>query len=412
MKQRSLTKDKQQELFHIFGTPFDISSQKITKLFAKFRKTGTAYYPDDLIIIGPNDSPFVKERTVTTVGIYIANKFIFEDMKIFGYINKTLTGKVLGTINKHIASALLEEDITIDQVYDFIDRCQWLFGGTLAHVINTSLSSTILNLPQPSKKLRSELFEQHKEALKNGDPRISSDVETKICDDALARMREKNDPAMALFDSGCGIDPYNNYKTMFIMKGAVTDNTGESKTGYKTITSNYDTGISKSDMPKTADNVVTGAYARGVATQDGGYSAKKYNSMFQRASLGPRGSDCGTTDVEEVLMTESVAEELGGRYRFIMENGKPVMLTPKTVGKYVGKTVKLRNPGHCKYKEPCFCNVCYGDLPYRLDMTSIGLQLNIAAGAMLNASMKKFHDVRVKLYQVDIEKDLLRYKPW
>ena len=41
-------------------------------------------------------------------------------------------------------------------------------------------------------------------------------------------------------------------------------------------------------------------------------------------------------------MTESMAEELGGNYRFIMENGKPVMLTPKTSGKYIGKKVKLR----------------------------------------------------------------------
>lgn len=412
MAQRTLSAQKQKEFMEMLGEPFEITSPKITKMFAKFRKSGTAFYPDDLITIGPNDSPFVKEGTITTVGIFIANKFIFEDMKVFGYINKPLTGDLLNKIGKKIATALLEDDITIEQVYDYIDRTQWLFGGTIAHIINTSLSSTLLHLPPSAKKLRSELFAENADALANGDPRISSEVETAICDEALRAMRAVNDPAMALFDSGCGIDPYNNYKTMFVMKGAVTDNTGESKTGYKTITSDYDTGISKEDMPKTADNVVTGAYARGVSTQSGGYSAKKYNMMFQRTALGPRGSDCGTSGVEEIELTEDLANEYGGAYRFIMENGKPVMLTPKTVGKYIGKKVKLRVPAHCRYKEPCYCNVCYGDLPYRLDMTSVGLQFNIAAGAMLNASMKKFHDVRVKLYPLDIEKDLLRYKPW
>lgn len=412
MKQRTLSREKQNACLEQFGNPFQISSQLITKMFANYRKTGIQYYPDDLIVIGSNDSPFVKDGTVTTVGIYIVNKFIFEDLKIFGYINKTLTGKIIKKVNKHIASALLEEDITLDQVFRFIDRCQWLFGGTVAHIINTSLSSTLLNLPPSSQKLKKELFEKNKDALAIGDPHVSSSIETEICNDALEKMRAQNDPAMALFDSDCGIDPYNNYKTMFVMKGAVVDNTGESKTGYKTITSNYDNGITKEDMPKTADNVVTGAYARGVSTQDSGYSAKKYNSMFRRTSLGPHGSDCKTESVVEMELTEKTAEEFGSQYRFIMENGNPVMLTPKTVGKYVGKKVKLRAPSGCRFKEPCYCNVCFGDLPYRTDTTNVGLQFNIAAGAMMNASLKKFHDVRIKIYQLDIEHDLLRYGTW
>src|SRR5699024_4570534 len=183
-----------------------------------------------------------------------------EDLKVFGYINKTFNKKIIGKLEDGIATALLEDDITIEQVYQYIDRTQFLFGGTVAHIINPSLSSAILNLPPSAKKLREKLIEENKEAIDAGDPIISHDVEVKVCDDALKSIRALNDPAMAIFDSGSGVDFYNNYKTMFVMKGAVMDNTGEYASGYKTITSNYDSGISKEDMPKIADSLPTSAY--------------------------------------------------------------------------------------------------------------------------------------------------------
>ena len=411
MPQRMLNEAQTRAFLNSFGNPFTLTSQNLTKLFSHYRKTGTAYYTDDLLYIGPNDSPFVKEHSLTTVGTYIVNRFIVEDLKVFGYINKTFNKKIIGKLEDGIATALLEDDITIEQVYQYIDRTQFLFGGTVAHIINPSLSSAILNLPPSAKKLREKLIEENKEAIDAGDPIISHDVEVKVCDDALKTIRALNDPAMDIFDSGSGVDFYNNYKTMFVMKGAVMDNTGEYASGYKTITSNYDSGISKEDMPKIADSLPTSAYSKGVSTQDSGYSGKKYNNMYQRTRVGPRGSDCGTTFTREVEITSGNAGEYS-KYYFIMEKGKPKMLTPKNIKDYIGKRVQLRTPEGCKYKEPCYCNVCIGDLPYRIDTQNIGLQFNILTGALLNANMKKFHDITIKTYAVDINNDLLRYDAW
>lgn len=211
---------------------------------------------------------------------------------------------------------------------------------------------------------------------------------------------------MALFDSGCGIDPYNQYKTIMVMKGAVQDNTGESPTGYKVITSNYDSGISKEDMPKIADTVVSSAYSSGVFTQDSGTNGKKYNALFQRVRIENRGSDCGTKDCLDIMITKDNAEDY--IWRYIMVNGKPLMLTPENIKQYIDKNVKLRSPVHCKAKDPEYCSVCVGDRPYRIGIRNIGFTMMTISGATLNASLKKKHDISIKLRTITVD-DVLKY---
>ena len=401
--------DKQvAEFYAILDDPANLTSTKIVKLFGRSRKTGIKFNPDDIITIGPQQSKFVKEGTKTTIGIYIFNKFVLEPLEIFGYVNKTINGKTLKAISKNMSMALMEDDITNQQVFDYIDRTQWLFGGTLAHIINTSLSSTIITLPAKAKKEREKLFKDNKEAIEKNDPQIAATIGTEVTQTALDEMRKTDDPSLALFDSGCGIDPFNNYRTMFVMKGPVKDNTGLSPTGYKTVTSNYNDGVSKEDMPKISDGLVTGAYARGVATQKSGYSAKKYNSRFQRSRLGPRGSDCHTDKYEEYEVTKDNIDDFK-MYHYIMEDGKPKLITPKNAKEYLGKKVKLRTPSCCKMKDPFYCNICYGDRMYRISVENVGNTYQTAAGSLLNSSMKSFHDTSVKTYAVKVE-DLLRYK--
>lgn len=390
--------EKQKIFFEMLGDASNVTATTLKRLFGNFLKTGIAFYTDDIITIGTEQSKFVKNNTATTVGIYIMNKYIIEELEIFGYINKTFDGKYLEKIGDVIGDARLAGDLTQEQVFRYIDKTQWLFGGQLAHVINNSLSEAILTLPPKATKLRLDLIKKHKDDIDNGNAIPVAKIGDDVTDMALKEMREKysDDPALALFDSKCGIDPYNNYKTMFVMKGPIVDNTGLSPTGYKCISSDYNTGITKEDMPKFSDGLVTGAYARGVATMGAGYETKKMNAINQRTRLGPRGSDCGTKDYEEYLVTEKNVGKFG-KYHFIMEDGKPVMVTPKTAKKYIGKTVKLRTPSCCKMKDPCYCNICYGDMSYRLGVTNVGLSYNIAGGAMLNASMKTVRNVVYKL---------------
>lgn len=403
----------EREFYEMFGDPIEITADVLVDMFARYynpetKKDEIKFYTDDVITVTDKEFPGVKPTTTTT-GIYIFNKALLEDLRVVGYVNKTANKKLIGKLDDIVAKALLADDITLAQSYHYIDTSQWLFGGKLAHIINPSLSENILRLPADAKKLREQLIKENYKALvEDNDPLVAGKIEHDVTSKALESLRKGDDPAMAIFDSGCGVDPYNNYKVMFVMKGPIKDNTGLYKSGYKVALSDYDKGVSLEDQAKVADNLVTSSYASGVKTQDAGYSAKKYNMMYQNIRLGPRGSDCGTTDTEDILITEDNAEEWGN-YHFFMNKDKPEMLTPKTVGKYVGKTLKMRVPDRCKMKGNQYCNVCFGDRSYRIDVTNVGLAMNIACGAMLNASLKTKHDTTIKPYTIDIDRDIMMF---
>lgn len=387
--------------FEALGDLHNPTAQLFADLFAAHKDSPPKYHVDDMIIIGPEQSPFVKENSSTTCGIYLFNKFILEPLKIFGYVNKPFGSKELGALEDGISDGLMQKDLTTEQVAEFIDRLQFLLGGPLAHLINPSINPDIMTLPPQAAALKKKLFAENKAGIEANDPQTSSKIEKEVTKVAMDWMNERNDPSLSFFKSGA-IDPYNNYRTMFVMKGAVKDNTGESPTGYKIVTSEYDNGITKEDMPKIADTVVTSSYNSGVATQDSGYMGKKYNTILQRVKLLERGSDCKTPDTFQTVITNRHL------YRYIMENGKPVCLTPEVIDKYKGKVCKLRSPLHCHAKDPYYCNICMGDRLYDIGVHNVGLTVSILSGATLNAALKTKHNVTVGTYTIK-EEDILKY---
>ena len=391
----------QDELFQALGNMENPTAEMFASLFARHKDSPEKYRTDDLIEIGPEQSPFVKPHSVTTVGLYMVNKFILEDLQVLGYVNCPLNSNRWGDVESAIASALLNGDIKQEQVVRFIDRSQYLFGGPLAHLINPSISSGITTLPPSAVVLKKKLLAEHKKDIDENNPLVAADIEKEITTEAMKTIRSKNDPSVAFFDSGA-IDPYNNYKTMVIMKGAVQDNTGESPSGYKIVTSNYNDGITKEDIPKIADSLITSAYSRGVSTQDSGYNGKKMNIVLQGIRIQEHGSDCGTKMTMTTVITKRYL------YRYIVENGKNVLLTDENIGKYLGKPCKLRTPIHCHAPDQQYCNICVGERPYRIGVHNVGLTLSIVSGATLNASMKKFHDSRIK-HHVVTDEDILKY---
>lgn len=399
---RDLRGTKQEtEFLDYIGTVEDPTSDQFVYLFARFKDSNPRYYVNDLINISSKHSKFVKDSSTTTIGLYIINKFLFEPLGIFGYINKPIDKDTWESIEKNIAKALTAYEITTDVVREFIDKSQYLLGGPLSQLINYSISNDILMLPPEAKKLRKELLKENKEALDNNESTVASAVERKIVKKAIEELEDKDTPGKSFFDSGA-VDPYNNYKTMFVMKGAILDNTGESPTGYKVITSNYNEGVTKADMPKIADSAVRSYYNSGVLTADAGYLTKKYNTVSQQVKIGPAGSDCKSTDYLKTIITDKHL------YRYINEGGKNILLDENTLPKYKGKVCNLRAPIHCHRAEPEYCNICVGERPYRVGNYNLGLSLMIMSGSVMNSLLKSKHDVTIKHKTITLE-DLTRY---
>lgn len=391
------------------GNKYTIHRTQLIALFARTLKSLPGFSTDDIIIIGPEHSPFVKENSITTAGIFIFNKVILEDLGIFGYFNDFIDGDRLNSIFDNLAEALLADDVTTEQCRRFIDNTEWLLGGPLSHIINPSASEGLLSLPPATAKLKKVMLEKHKDELEKGNSILAAQIERELCDHAWKILEDNDDPCLDIYKSKCGVDFYNNFKTSFIMKGPVLDNTDPLGTRYNVITSDLDTGITKKDFSAMADSGVLGAYSTGQATAISGYYTKKYNKQYQNVSLLPKGSDCGTKKTIPVLITNQ-NKGLHSKYRYHMVNGKPELLTKDNIDKYVGKVINIRTPLGCLAEKPHYCNICYGDLSYRLNKTNVGMTFSVIPNTQMNADLKKKHDVSIKLGELKIDDILAHFK--
>ena len=137
-------------------------------------------------------------------------------------------------------------------------------------VLAPNHSDNMLTITKKINKRKEELLKEHKAELAAKDD-ASVKVFDQISQELLDYARElmKDDPAMDMFLSGGGGDFGNNFKNMFIMRGAVRD--PQPNKGYNLITSNYMDGIDKEEYSAIANTLAAGPYARSKKTEVGGY---------------------------------------------------------------------------------------------------------------------------------------------
>lgn len=134
-------------------------------------------------------------------------------------------------------------------------------------------------------------------------------------------------------------------------------------------------------------------------TAESGYAAKRLLSSCQTEILDEKGSDCGSKRTIPTLITDSLASKL--TWRYIMENGKPKLLTPDNIQNYEGKVVQLRSPMVCIGKK--ICNICAGNFNYMINDRNIGLSASKIGNSITNLNMKKFHDNVIHFKGIDID---------
>lgn len=339
---------------------------------------------------------FNKERVErTTAGQIIYNKIIVERelQDLLGYIDYPITGGELKKVEEKLSIALKEDKITVETFAKYLDRAQWL-GMQFHPVLTTSFT---MNTLKPNKKVvetRRKLLEQYKDEIERHEVSASVKIEKELL--AVAEKELKGDPGLLLYESEAKGSFGNNFKNISVMKGPMYN---PAKGHFDTIESNFMEGIKKTELPNYGTAIISGAYPKAIGTGTSGYFSKQILATLQSVVLDEKGTDCHSKVTIPITLTKSMKSDFIDRY--IVENGKLVVLSEENFSKYVGKTVNLRSRMFCINDK--VCNVCAGDSFYKLGITNIGLTGSRIASTLLNMSMKKFHDATTKMSEIELD---------
>lgn len=377
----------------------DLTSDKLKELFAvRLGQDKARFAPEDSFTMMSN-TWYNKTPIKTTVGRFVANQIIYPKsyLEKYGYNNEVLTTDEIDNVEKKLNTMLLEDEMTVLEFHDYLNSCEWL-GMNMAFYMLPSMNYE-MNRPIPEViALRDQLFDEYKKEIEAGDPNVVDTIEKKLVSKAKEILLANGNPGYDFFASG-EFNFKNNYKKSSICGGAFLHPYTKKITVSK---SNYMDGITSHDYPVFSNLTVAGGYARGVSTQNGGYETKKLNSSMQAVSLDEADSDCGTKETVRIMLPNEKTCKILFKYRWIVDNGKLVMLTDENISKYAGKEVHLRSPLYCKGEH--VCSKCAGDLFYRVNMRNAGLLTSTFSGTLMNKSMKTIHDSSIKFSKIDFEK--------
>lgn len=398
-----VVKDKTNELSYLFDiTEDDITTHFICELFGEFNGKSKCS-PCDTLKVPPGkygpDGHKNKNSFITTVGIWIYNKLMFEQelFDLFGYINETITKKKYNWINQELSYALIEDRIDIYVLSRYIMKPEWFMQ--FVSILAENYSEKILTCSKVAEKKKKELISKYKKELEAGDLVTMNKIENETLDAVLDYMG--NDSSLDVFKSGARGSLSNNFKNMFVIKGAMKNNDPNSDKEFLFASSNFIDGIKPEEYAAFSDSMVQGPYARGKKTQIGGYWEKLFHSGFGYVTLDKEGSDCGSTKTIKVTITNNNLNIF--MYCWIKEGSKLIELTSQNKDKYIGKTVQLRFPIYCKSKTG-YCSKCAGNLYYRTNRKNVGMCTPIIPSILKNSNMSAFHDASISLNKMNIMK--------
>ena len=389
-KQSDLTFDLIMNLFGSFGDKEPLCHQYDT-----FEVPAKAYYYYD------NKGKEYRNQTAftTTIGLWLFNVIFMRDFNFSflfgGYINTSITKKKFNSINETLVYAIMEDKINTDDYKKYLDYTQ--FFMPFESILSANHTEAILSCSKKINAKKKELLKKYKDRFEAGDFAAAEDMEKELL--AYAGELLKDDPCMDVYDSGAGSSWGNNFKNMYVMKGAIKDPDPNAKKQFNIATSNFVDGITSDEYSLLANSLAAGPYSRAKKTETGGYWEKLFAPAFQALQLGAPGSDCKTDRYIEITITEKNIDILMYNY-IIKPDGSLEELTLETKDKYMNKKVKMRFSIYCKSKTG-ICHRCAGNFFYRRGATNIGLATIQVPAKLKLVSMKSFHDSTISTAMID-----------
>ena len=184
---------------------------------------------------------------------------------LLGYINETINGGSLGSIEDKLSQYLLKDIITVSEFTTFVDKVQWL-GFSTASFINTSMTTNLVIAPEKVKQRREELLMKYEKELEEGSLEAISKIEDELL--TMSRKELEGLADMDIYDSGSRGSFGNNYKLTAIIRGANKNFANPSE--IRISKSNLEEGIDPKELHMYGDIMTAGSAGRALGTADGG----------------------------------------------------------------------------------------------------------------------------------------------
>jgi hypothetical protein len=370
----------------------EITREKFIELFANVEGK-VKYNTFDTFTLQKGKLPNVKKDIRTTVGKYLFNFFILENLfEFIDYINAPMNKKAIGNLEQLVADLLLEKKITVDIYKDFLTKMNWLGFSTVAFLA-PSLNKDFYNIPPKTKKLKEDLLKKYSKEIDEVNIEVIDSISNQLVKSAKEEL--KGTTLMDFYDSGCR-GGFDNYKVAVLLRGLVSDLSNPGN--FKVSTRSLIEGNTIDEVDIAANGVIEGAGARALETAAGGYMSKQLTSAFQGVMLSEEGSDCKTKRYLKITLNDNNISKF--KYRYIVEGNKLVLLNSDNMKDYIGKTVNVRTPLYCKSE--LMCEKCFGKLPYLIGIKNVGLTFNQVGEHLKLLDMKAFHNATINVKKFNI----------
>lgn len=352
--------------------------------------------------INPYDTVTItlnKKKIKTTVGRLLVNVAIFKpvlDNPQFDFVNETVYGDQLSSAMRNVLYLQAEKKVptgTLNTVVSYYNE----FVLRVSAVFNSSCTYEMLNPDKDFVDFRNKTINPIADEVKEtGNIELLEDKETDVIN--YAKKKYKNDDMIELYESKNKAKWTNDFKSMHIDMGALPTLNPNDKAAI--VTRPLTDGMAIEDIPALVRTGALGAYTRGCKTALAGALYKQITNSLGNVK-GVKG-DCGNNKTIEVFIADKHDSAIG---KYIVEpNGKTTKITLDNIDKYVGKTVKIRDPFFCKQGKDCFCSTCVGDTTFDIvdrPTVPLGTLTAEASTGVLNMYMKTTHDLKQGIFIID-----------
>jgi len=374
--------------YYLINIDNDDSNYSYEKV--NFKITKPLFHPSDKFILkeGMIENYIDKKPIETTIGKFFSNQIILVD--VFGdtipYVNEKWNVR---RVEKDIVNACLNDEITVQQIKEYINNIYYLSG--FVELFTPGFSKKALTVSKEIIKRRNELFKIHKNEL--DDPNVMLAIEKELIELDKKYLKDDVSNKFLSVKSRKAFDV--SRKKMYLMHG-MTETFGDNTKEFNFLKSNLDNGWTKEDMPLLFNDVRKGIYDRAVNTAKGGAETKFLGRMFQESEIVM--DDCKSKKGITVHLTEMNISRFF--YRNIIVGDKLVLLTENNASSFLNKTVMIRSFLYCLAKGG-YCYACADARFKQIGLKVLNLlPIKITSGFLMQ-SMKSMHGKTVDSYTID-----------